>query len=591
MSEPAAADGAGSAESEPAEDCAVNPAPPPEAGDQLSVLRSDAIGDTMYSERGVLRILMALNQAVPRYLGGSVEEADEGANENERNNREGACDRNTASGNADPAKGESGGTQGGKADSAGMPVSEGNHSVSPAGGAAKSALAISSPALASSNSASCPSDEKPSPVICTYREADAAAGVEAAESDAAVPAGLMELDGELEQQLCQLWDMTAERDVAAYLHSAGFLQVSWPLLGRSPCPRLLEILAGTLANCLAHAGAFPISAQLVAEAAELLIGNSRDDAPLLAETLRLVTAGVCGGAAPPAAPLHAAVASWLPLLRRLLAGALSPHLLWKALELVAAVAAPPDSRQQWLERLAEVDGWTAAMLEALRQLLTSPGEVAAADQLTACREMLRLTADLAQAAPDVQATPPEAALDCVRAVARGCPSDARVAGYLLWLLARCLRGQFSGAALADVLRFCSAAMAGLDTAPLPSRNGADWSARALSIPGESTPCEKDADLRNGGGDTPVTARNTPGAGGAPQPGLPEDEEERLELESQLGATVVHLAQSCEAMPHFVASVEPRVARFYLSVLERHSPELAKTLAQPPDRRDAGSLGL
>ncbi|XP_037074556.1 protein saal1-like [Pollicipes pollicipes] len=158
----------------------VNPAPPLEAGDASSVLHSDAIGDTMYSERGVLRTLMALNAAVPRYIG-----------------------------------------------------------------------------LGQHQNSACDESEPP----------------------------LMELDTELEQQLCQLWDMSAERDVAVFLGNCGLVEVALPLLGRSPCPRLLEILAGTFANCAAHG---PTGlAQLYAVRGELpeeeLLQTCRDTLRLVAE--------------------------------------------------------------------------------------------------------------------------------------------------------------------------------------------------------------------------------------------------------------------------------------------------------------------
>ncbi|KAF0294789.1 Protein saal1 [Amphibalanus amphitrite] len=234
----------------------------------------DAIGDTLYSERGLLRTLMALNAAVPRYLG---------------------LERSAGEG------GDAGG------DGAGESSEDGGGDGPP----------------------------------------------------------LMELDAELEEQLCQLWDMTAERAVAEFAAASGLLEVVWPLLDRSPCPRLLEIVAGALANCAGHgAKALPGGADTAA-------------------------------AAPEPERLLRALAGWLPLLADVLRGALSAPLLRQALGLLAAVAELPERRAWWLGELAAARELPAAVLEGLAQLVGGGGAgVTAAEALDCCRDSLLLLAEV-----------------------------------------------------------------------------------------------------------------------------------------------------------------------------------------------------
>ena len=350
---------------------AVNPAPPPDAavaglGD---VLHSDAIGDTLYSERGVLRTLMALNAAVPRYLGLEAEAADGAGNGAEEagdvaGDGEGSATvRNTGDGGEDGVR-DAGdgvrvaGSDGGERMEAvvsaedGSGTDRGRQTVAGGGGG--------------------PTDGEP--------------GCE--------EPPLMELDSELEQQLCDLWDMSAERAVAEFAAGSGLLEVAWPLLDRSPCPRLLEILAGTLANCAGHGvSALPGGADTAASAVALLIANSRGDAPVLRETLRLAQAALC--ALPEPEPLLRALSGWLPLLTDVLRGALSAPLLRQTLGLLAAVAQLPGRRRWWLAELAALEGLSEAVLEGLAQLVTGGrAGVTADDALDCCRDALLLLAEV-----------------------------------------------------------------------------------------------------------------------------------------------------------------------------------------------------
>ncbi|XP_043242457.1 uncharacterized protein LOC122392038 isoform X2 [Amphibalanus amphitrite] len=442
----------------------VNPAPPPAAGPLDAVLHSDAIGDTLYSERGLLRTLMALNAAVPRYLG------------------------------LERSAGEGGDAEG---DGAGESPEDG-------GG-----------------------DEPP----------------------------LMELDAELEEQLCQLWDMTAERAVAEFAAASGLLEVVWPLLDRSPCPRLLEIVSGALANCAGHgAKALPGGADTAAAAVGLLIAGSRGDAPVLRETLRLAQAAAC--AQPEPERLLRALAGWLPLLVDVLRGALFAPLLRQALGLLAAVAELPDRRAWWLGELAAVRELPAAVLEGLAQLVGGDGAgVTAAEALDCCRDSLLLLAEVeameGAEKPDtdswVAPVPRLVRGVCEARRAAAASADPRLACCLLWLAAPALRLAWCDDTLASLLRFCEAAQRVSGDEDLPSD----------AEPAAEEPAE--APMEDGGA------------------------EARAELDQRLGATAAFLARQCvgSVTRFVVCSRRRREAALLMAVLDRAAPELADGLRLPP----------
>lgn len=59
---------------------------------------------------------------------------------------------------------------------------------------------------------------------------------------------------ELENDLCILWDMTAEKDIAMYLFENDFLKIVEAALEVSTEPRLTEILLGIIGNMCCQPG-------------------------------------------------------------------------------------------------------------------------------------------------------------------------------------------------------------------------------------------------------------------------------------------------------------------------------------------------
>ncbi|CAN8027329.1 unnamed protein product [Ixodes persulcatus] len=98
---------------------------------------------------------------------------------------------------------------------------------------------------------------------------------------------VVELDKEVEQELCTLWDMAANSDVARFLHEFKAFEIFLQIIKTSRSPRLVEILVGILGNM----AVFPdLSLALSQEDSMLqmalqLLGGS--DAPTLLQVLRL----------------------------------------------------------------------------------------------------------------------------------------------------------------------------------------------------------------------------------------------------------------------------------------------------------------
>ena len=62
---------------------------------------------------------------------------------------------------------------------------------------------------------------------------------------------MMELDSEIEESACQLWDMTVERDVSLHLlnmEEIDILQLSAHIITHSKAPRLTEVVTGNHNN-------------------------------------------------------------------------------------------------------------------------------------------------------------------------------------------------------------------------------------------------------------------------------------------------------------------------------------------------------
>ncbi|EEC02629.1 hypothetical protein IscW_ISCW002577 [Ixodes scapularis] len=96
---------------------------------------------------------------------------------------------------------------------------------------------------------------------------------------------VVELDREVEQELCTLWDMAANSDVARFLHEFKAFEIFLQIIKTSRSPRLVEILVGILGNM----AVFPdLSLALSQEDSMLqmvlqLLGGS--DAPTLLQLL------------------------------------------------------------------------------------------------------------------------------------------------------------------------------------------------------------------------------------------------------------------------------------------------------------------
>ncbi|XP_049568821.1 protein SAAL1 isoform X3 [Orcinus orca] len=58
----------------------------------------------------------------------------------------------------------------------------------------------------------------------------------------------MELDEEMENEICRVWDMSMDEDVALFLHEFNVPDIFMGILAKSECPRLREICVGILGN-------------------------------------------------------------------------------------------------------------------------------------------------------------------------------------------------------------------------------------------------------------------------------------------------------------------------------------------------------
>ncbi|CAH8492325.1 unnamed protein product [Heterobilharzia americana] len=97
-----------------------------------------------------------------------------------------------------------------------------------------------------------------------------------------------QLDTELEEQLCCLWDLTVNRDVLKFLDEFEIVSIFNNALGNVQNPRLLEIIVGILAN-LAYD---PLACRRMSESESFIIRVTgllySRDTPTLVETCRLI---------------------------------------------------------------------------------------------------------------------------------------------------------------------------------------------------------------------------------------------------------------------------------------------------------------
>ncbi|KAM8968817.1 protein SAAL1 isoform X1 [Sarcophilus harrisii] len=59
---------------------------------------------------------------------------------------------------------------------------------------------------------------------------------------------LTELDEEMENEICKVWDMSMDKDVALFLYEFNAPDIFMGVLARTKCPRLMEICVGILGN-------------------------------------------------------------------------------------------------------------------------------------------------------------------------------------------------------------------------------------------------------------------------------------------------------------------------------------------------------
>lgn len=100
--------------------------------------------------------------------------------------------------------------------------------------------------------------------------------------------GPMELSDDEEEDLCRVWDMAMDKDVAGFLQEFKATDILLGVIAKSQCPRLTEICVGILGNiacfpdtCLTLSQNEDLSAVLL-----LLLGDT--DPPTILETSRLL---------------------------------------------------------------------------------------------------------------------------------------------------------------------------------------------------------------------------------------------------------------------------------------------------------------
>ncbi|XP_039609201.1 protein saal1 isoform X1 [Polypterus senegalus] len=97
-----------------------------------------------------------------------------------------------------------------------------------------------------------------------------------------------DLDEDIESEICKVWDMSMDQDVAAFLQEFKAADILLEVIVKSRCPRLTEICVGILGNI----ACFPETCQSISrnddlgEVLLLLLGDS--DPPTLLETSRLL---------------------------------------------------------------------------------------------------------------------------------------------------------------------------------------------------------------------------------------------------------------------------------------------------------------
>ncbi|XP_047494484.1 uncharacterized protein LOC125042709 [Penaeus chinensis] len=104
--------------------------------------------------------------------------------------------------------------------------------------------------------------------------------------------GIVELAEDVENAACQLWDMTAEKDVVLHLLEFGafdILHLATDIITLSRAPRLTEVVVGVVANiCCQAEGCVKVIEHKALLSSCLNLLQSTDDVPTLVECLRLL---------------------------------------------------------------------------------------------------------------------------------------------------------------------------------------------------------------------------------------------------------------------------------------------------------------
>ncbi|XP_022670422.1 protein saal1-like [Varroa jacobsoni] len=173
---------------------------------------------------------------------------------------------------------------------------------------------------------------------------------------------------DLEQQLCTLWDMSANQEVSAFLEEFHASEMFVQLMGSTKAPRLLEILLGILANmCTFEETCLQVSkTDSLIRVCLWLLGST--DAPALLQLSRLLRTCL---AHPSTGPLwieqiRENLAPTVDHLQTILLNSLNGDLVSSTLKLVDRLC---DAHPEVSAALANVD-FVRALSSAAMQMLT-----------------------------------------------------------------------------------------------------------------------------------------------------------------------------------------------------------------------------
>ncbi|KAM6465663.1 protein SAAL1 isoform 1-T5 [Liasis olivaceus] len=103
----------------------------------------------------------------------------------------------------------------------------------------------------------------------------------------------MELDEEMENDICKVWDMSMDKDVALFLQEFKAPDIFMVILAKSKCPRLAEICVGILGN-MACCQDTCVSISKDENLGQIVLQRLCDsDSPTLLETSRLLFTCLC----------------------------------------------------------------------------------------------------------------------------------------------------------------------------------------------------------------------------------------------------------------------------------------------------------